>query len=124
MTRPWPQRCHRRTTDVRYVGCWEGHGDEMRRVGTIVMVRAVEVNTAALWVQPCIAAVPEADPLVSGDAQVTVAEEAVRPRWGVRGVALGDRATPPTESLRSRGAQQGRGGVYTCRQGKAGQRTP
>jgi hypothetical protein len=61
------------------------------------MGRAVEVHTAALGVQPSIAAVPEADPRVSGDAQVTVAEAAVRPRRVVRGDALGDRAIPHRE---------------------------
>jgi hypothetical protein len=47
-------------------------------VGTIVMVREVVVHTAPLWVSPCMAAAPEADPLVSGHEPVTVAG-AVRP---------------------------------------------
>jgi hypothetical protein len=66
----------------------------------VAMVRGVDVNTAALWVQQFTEAVPAADPMVSGDEQVTVAEEALRQRCELSGGALVDSATPHREHPR------------------------
>lgn len=76
------------------------------------MGRGVGEHTAALGVPPSIAAVSEADPLVSGDEPVTGAEEAVRPRRVVRGDGPLDSAPPHREAPQPWGATGGQWPVH------------